>query len=83
MSDPAITARQLEILRHALGISQSGYEYRNYYVPEGNEVAECEALEKMGLMSSFHREWLPSMVYQCTAEGRRIARQQTGGQHEP
>jgi hypothetical protein len=78
MSDDNIGAtvsdRQLDIMRHALRISQTGREYRNHFDPRPKYAADCAALEVLGLMTSFRREWLPGPVYQCTLEGKRLAR---------
>lgn len=71
--EPLVSARQLQILRHTLGISQTGKEYRNHFDPGGKDISDCAALEVLGLMSSFRRDWLPGPVYQCTEAGRQIA----------
>lgn len=71
---PIVSDRQLHILRHALGISQTGNEYRNHFDPGGKDIADCEALEALGLMTTFRREWMPGPIYQCTEAGKKIAR---------
>lgn len=68
-----ITDRQRHILRHTLGIAQMGREYRNHFDPGPKDLADCAALEVLGMMSSFTRSWIPGRVFQCTEEGRKIA----------
>jgi hypothetical protein len=73
IDDAIITDRQRRILRHALGIAQTGREYRNHFDPGPKDLADCAALEALGMMSSFTRSWLPGRVFQCTEDGRKIA----------
>lgn len=67
-----LTDKQLHVLFHALGLSQSGREYRNYFNPGAKDLAVCGGLELLGLMYS--RVLCPSdRIYHVTDEGRRIA----------
>lgn len=72
--EPRVSQRQLHILRHALGLSQCGREYRNRYCPGGEDIAACAALELLGLMTSREIEWIPGRTYQVTDAGRDVAR---------
>lgn len=68
-----VSVRQLHILKHALGLSQSGKEYRNRFVPGERDVADCEKLKDLGLMISMKRSLFSDTVYHCTDRGRRFA----------
>lgn len=74
-----ITDRQLHMLRHALGLSQTGREYRNRYSPGPDAEADCAALESAGLMFSRELEWIPGRTYYVTDAGREVARGRNGG----
>ena len=69
-----ITQRHREIMRHALGLSQSGREYRNRYVPGGKDVDDCEQLAELGLMEKHEVEWIPDPFFTATEAGKEIAR---------
>ena len=69
-----ITTRQLHILQHALGLDRPAREYRNHYCPGGDDLAECEAMEAMGLMTSRELSWVPDKTYFVSDAGRDIAR---------
>lgn len=72
--DVLVSPRQLHILRHALGIEQSGREYRNRYCPGGDDIGDCAALEVLGYMESYALEWIPGRTYCVTDAGKKIAR---------
>lgn len=67
-----MTARQLEILQHALGVDKygQGEMYRNHFCAGGDDEPICRALVAMGYMETFERSWLP--YYNClvTEEGK-------------
>ena len=48
-----ITEKQLNIIRHALGIEYGGEPYRNYYytAPGSKGYEECRKLEEEGFMA--------------------------------
>lgn len=73
---PHITAQQRHILRHALGLSQKGKEYRNHFVAdEGHDdFPDCERLVALGLMTRHTRAWVPGTIYCVTDAGREQAR---------
>lgn len=72
--DELVTERQREILRHALGLSQSGREYRNRYYPGGTDITDCQKLMNLGMMERHEVDWIPDKFYTVTAEGKRVAR---------
>ncbi len=64
-----LTARQLEILQHALGADQygryaEGYRYRNHFCAGGDDETICRELVAIGYMTTFERSYLP--YYNCT-----------------
>lgn len=63
---PLVTPRQLEILRHALGLSRGSREYRNHYCPGGEDCAECVQLEAAGLMEGYELAWVQGKTYRVT-----------------
>lgn len=77
-----LTARQLEILQHALGVDKYGQGplYRNHFCAGGDDEATCRELVAMGYMQTFTREWLP--YYNCivTEAGKAAVREQS---HKP
>jgi len=76
-----ITPHQMHILRHSLGISHGGRcGGRNHYFPGPMDVADCAALELMGLMESRERPWRDGRTYFVTEKGKVAAYSgETGG----
>jgi hypothetical protein len=72
MGQVILTARQLEILQHALGVDEygRGQMYRNHFCAGGSDEDVCRELVALGFMETFSRSWLP--YYNCivTAAGR-------------
>ena len=68
--------KSIQIMKHALGISNGGKEYRNYYVtgPGSDDYEYCEALFARGFMVR-HPNHLNEMnveyIYIVTEEGKR------------
>lgn len=64
MNEP-LTARQLEILQHALGVDKfgQGAMCRNHFCAGGDDEAVCRELVALGLMETFTQSWLP--YYNC------------------
>lgn len=60
-----MTARQLEVLQHALGVDQygRGEMHRNHFCAGGDDEQTCRELVELGYMETFTREWLP--YYNC------------------
>jgi len=60
-----LTPRQLEILRHALGVDQygRGEMYRRHFCAGGDDETVCRELVALGFMETFVRSWLP--YYNC------------------
>lgn len=56
----AVTERQLQVLRHSLGLNYAGNGriYRNHFCAGGDDVETCEQLTAAGLMSrsNVHRD---------------------------
>lgn len=67
-----LTARQLEILQHSLGVDQygRGRMYRNHFCAGGGDVAICQELVALGYMNTFEREFLPDYNCTVTREGK-------------
>lgn len=70
--------RQLDILRHALGISASNPTgYRNHFVsgPGCDHFADCEALESQGMMVRRHVPFFDErdVSFFVTDKGRKAA----------
>jgi len=65
-----MTARQLEILQHALGVDRygQGQMYRNHFCAGADDAPTCRDLVSAGLMETFTREWLP--YYNCTVTAK-------------
>lgn len=61
-----MTAEQLQILQHALGVDQygRGEMYRNHFCAGGKDVPVCESLVALGFVETFERAYLP--YYNCT-----------------
>lgn len=74
MANPMLTDKQIHILQHSLGLSQTGKEYRNRYVPGGEDIETCTELELLGYMTSYETDWIPGRVYEVTDAGKEIAR---------
>jgi hypothetical protein len=70
----SVTDKQRHILRHALGLTRSKREYRNHYVPGGEDLGECAALTVLGLMERRDVDWIQSPVYAVTERGKIEAR---------
>lgn len=69
-----MTARQLEILQHALGADKYGKrprDSRNYFCAGVADEPDCRELVRLGLMQEHEdREWLP--YYNCSVTGNGI-----------
>ncbi len=67
-----LSAEQLQILQHSLGVDQygRGQMYRNHFCAGGTDERVCRELVALGLMQTFTREFLP--YYNCivTEEGK-------------
>lgn len=65
MNKKELTARQLEILQHSLGVDRDGQGrmYRNHFCAGADDEATCRELVKMGYMKTFQRSYLP--YYNC------------------
>ena len=82
-----LTARQLEILQHALGLdrygqlpaSARGVEFRNRFCAGVGDEQDCRELVAMGLMHVFYPNQSPLPYYNCavTDAGRRAVRDQS------
>lgn len=68
-----MTARQLEILQHALGVDKygQGEQYRNHFCAGADDEGTCRELVAMGYMETFTSPHLP--YYNCvvTDAGKR------------
>ena len=75
-----IDKEQREILRHALGLTRGGSEYRNHFVtgPGTTDYPHCEALVAAGLMTKRPGNELSggNDVYIVTDAGRAEAKSQ-------
>lgn len=72
------TDRELEILRHSLGVGDDGRgrEYRNGFAAGAKDESACRSLVAKGLMvESGHTGSFP--VFAVTDEGRDVAVQRT------
>lgn len=73
-----MNTEQHDILRHALGISRSGREYRNHFVtgPGSTDYPHCEELVGLGLMTKRPGHALSGgdPVYVVTEAGKLAAR---------
>ncbi len=63
----AMTARQLEILQHALGVDQHGQGemYRNHFCAGVGDEPDCRELVAMGYMYVFRPNASPYPYYNC------------------
>lgn len=81
MSD-RLTARQLDVLRHSLGLDERGRGsmYRNHFVAGGEDETTCRELVSLALMVEGRRSDLTGgdPVFFVTGAGKDIAR----GPHE-
>lgn len=72
MPEP-MTAEQLQILQHSLGVDQygQGTHYRNHFCAGGRDEDVCRSLVALGYMKE-HRttEWLPYYNCSVTEEGK-------------
>lgn len=70
-----MTPQQSHILRHALGIEQKGYEYRNHYcaAPGTKAQLDCETLVTMGHMRRLDNAGASLIGYEVTEEGKKAA----------
>ena len=70
----ALSPRQDEIIRHALGIRDGKPGYRNHFCTgEGSDdFADCEALVAIGAMERHTREWTPDFIYTVTAAAQSL-----------
>lgn len=71
-----MTAKQLEILQHALGVDQYGCtpkgfsEYtRNHFCAGSDDEADCRELVKMGFAKQFTASFLPYFNIYVSIEG--------------
>lgn len=70
MSEPAITAKQLHKMLHAVQCLPKNKASRNfYYVGEGTVDRDCVKLVDMGLMKEDHGAWPGDAVYSVTDAG--------------
>jgi hypothetical protein len=63
-----MTAEQLHILQHALGLDAygQGKMYRNHFCAGGADEAICRSLVEMGYMLVFHPNESPLPYYSCS-----------------
>lgn len=68
----AITAREFEVMAHALGTRGKEPGYRNHFCTgEGSDdYPTCESLVAKGLMKRHSRSWTPDYIYTVTPAGR-------------
>lgn len=66
-----MTADQLQILQHSLGLDQYGQGpvTRNHFCAGGDDEPACRALVEMGYMATFSRSYLPYYNCSVTASG--------------
>lgn len=62
----ALTAEQLHVLQHSLGLDEygQGAMYRNHFCAGGADEDICRSLVGLGYMETFTRSYLP--YYNCT-----------------
>lgn len=65
---PDLTAKQLEILQHALGIDKYGQVpvNRNHFCAGESDEATCRSLVEMGYMYVFRPNESPYPYYNCS-----------------
>lgn len=71
------TERQVEILRHALGINRGKEEYRNHFVtgPGSTDWDDCNELVSLGCMTKRPYNLAPGdFVFHLTELGKQLAR---------
>ena len=76
-TDPAVSKRQRDILRHALGLPK---DYRNHFCTgEGSDdFLDCESLVAAGMMVRRQANWVPDYIYIVTEQGRKAAYKEGG-----
>lgn len=62
---PDLSARQLEIVRHALGVKDGKPGYRNHFCTGAgsDDFADCETLAAGGVMERHTRSFTPDFIY--------------------
>ena len=70
-SDPAVTQKQLDLMRHTCGISQTGRPYRNHFSADDghSDINDLYALAGMGLMTVGLSSSSPDKVFCLTNRG--------------
>lgn len=68
----AITAREFEVMAHALGSRGKEPGYRNHFCTGqgSDDYPACESLVAKGLMERHARRWMPDYIYTVTPAGR-------------
>lgn len=76
-TEPVISKRQREILRHALGLPK---DYRNHFCTgEGSDdFPDCESLVAASMMVRRQVSWVPDYIYIVTEQGRKTACKECG-----
>lgn len=76
-----MTADQLQIMQHSLGLDQHGQGtmYRNHFCAGEDDEPACRELVAMGYMRVWHPNQSPLPYYNCTVteEGKRAVREQS------
>ena len=71
------TAKQVDVLRHALGLGRERTPYRNHFVtgPGSDDFDDCRALVAAGLMKEYRSSPLSggNPIFAVTAAGRAAA----------
>ena len=69
---PTISAREFDILAHALGTRGNKPSYRNHFCTneDTTDYSLCEKLVAKGLMIRSKKSWCPDIIYTVTALGR-------------
>lgn len=62
-----MTARQLEIIQHSLGVDQfgQGEMYRNHFCAGADDEPTCRELVELGYMRVWHANQSPLPYYNC------------------
>lgn len=80
MATETVTARQLDVLRHSLGLNERGRGsmYRNHFVAGGDDEATCRSLVALDLMVEGRKSDLTGgdPVFFVTDAGKKLARAQ-------
>jgi len=75
-----LTAKQLHILQHALGVDKygQGEMYRNHFCAGADDEPACRELVEMGYMFVFHPNASPYPYYNCTVteDGKEAVRRE-------